>query len=174
MYTIQLLNGDIHRLERLREALITRIQNDGRFSVSYMTIGFSTVPRRERREAGLTREQAWQIPTLFLRNIRLTKPKPYCGNHPGPCEIPDRPKPNARLLEWDDWVAFHKLVNGLFNQRKVRANIWTLPHDVSGKMWIRKGLLARVKWDWTEESSPRFNGRNIRIWNQGTPDQFEP
>lgn len=76
----------------------------------------------------------------------------------------------ARWLEWDDWVKFHALVNATLNRVRCQADVWSTPQDVRGKMWIRRGKLTRVKWEWTET----FNsiGLPIRHWNQGTIDQF--
>jgi hypothetical protein len=173
MYTIQLLDADSARLANLRDALLARIAKDGRFRVGEVITSTSNLTRRERYEAKVP---GWQVPTLYLGKIALTKKKAYCGNHPGPCVInpfrgPEK-KPISSRMEWDDWVAFHALVNGLFNQRHVKANIWTLPRDVKGKMWIRKGLLARRQWDYEDDWS-RGTVVPIRIWNQGTTDQFE-
>lgn len=176
MYTIQLLNGDENRLTDLREALLKRIAKDGRFRVGVVGHSISNVGRREAREHNIPHDKRCNVPTLYLQRIRLVKKKPYCGNHPGECVVNPfvgpRKKPNATYLEWDDWVAFHNLVNGLLNQRHVRALIWTLPQDVKGKMWIRKGLQARRRWDYEDDYS-RNTVVPIRIWNQGTPDQFE-
>lgn len=109
---------------------------------------------------------------IFVKNVRLRKAKPYCGNHPGVCQIiPGRPtkKPNSTYLEWDDWIKFNNLVNSVLNKYKANADVCSLPHDVSGKMFIRKNNKPRLKWDWEEQY---INGRMIRVWNQGTPDQF--
>jgi hypothetical protein len=74
-------------------------------------------------------------------------------------------------LEWNDWVEFHSIVNGVLDEYHISANVWSNPQDVRGKMWIRKADLgARVRYDW-EENLDR-SGRVERIWNQGTPDQF--
>jgi hypothetical protein len=112
--------------------------------------------------------------TIRIKPVRLVKAKLYCGNHPGPCEI--NPfigpvaKKNATWLEWNDWVKFHGLVNRVLNRFRANADVWSTPTDVRGKMWIRKGTKARKRFDWTEDESQY--GRVVRIWNQGTPDQF--
>ncbi len=77
----------------------------------------------------------------------------------------------ATYLEWEDWVKFHAFVNRVLNRFHCNANVFTTPHDVKGKMWVRKGLKARKRYDWTDEFNSRFN-RTIRVWNQGTEDQF--
>ena len=111
---------------------------------------------------------------IRIKPVRLIKAKPYCGNHPGECVVnpftgPTK-KPKATWLEWDDWVKFHGLVNRVLNRFRANADVWSTPQDVRGKMWIRKGRMARLRYEWTET----FNsmGLPIRHWNQGTPDQF--
>lgn len=169
MYTIQLLSGDSSRLEVLRDALLARIAKDGRFRVGEVIVSNTNVGRREAKEAGLARDLRWMRPTLYLRRIRLVKAKPYCGQHYGECPA-DARRPNATYLEYEDWVEFHRLVNGLFNQRKVNANIWTLPLEVKGKYWVRKGLNARKLYE--AELSYDNYGRRIQQWNLGDATQF--
>jgi hypothetical protein len=174
MYTIQCLDAPGTFVERaLQQTLNDTMTQDGRFRVISQRWGHSTMTRKERKEAGT---EAWEYNTLYLQKIRLTSAKPYCGNHPGPCLIgPGGPrhKPNTVFLEWDDWVQFHNLINGVCDQLQLRANIWTRPRDAHGKFWIRKDLTARVKWDYTEEGrgKPPYVSI-IRVWNTGTPDQF--
>ena len=113
--------------------------------------------------------------SIRVKPVRLKVAKPYCGNHPGECQVspftgPTK-KPNAKWLEWNDWVQFHKLINAVLNRLRVDADVWSNPADVRGKMWIRKGRFPRVRWDWTETHTSY--GRPIRTWNQGTEDQFK-
>lgn len=113
-------------------------------------------------------------PTILVKPVRLLKAKPYCGNHPGECQInpflgPQKKK-SMTLLEWDDWVKFHDLVNRCLNRFKVNANVWSNPADIQGRMWIRKGLTARIHYDWYEK--PVAYGNPIRVWNPGSDDQF--
>lgn len=158
MYTIKFL-GDhrSHTSGKVFAYLQERMAKEGRF------------------KANLTPSFVWvkgiQYPTIEIKPVRLVKAKSYCGNHPGECPVSDKPKPKATYLEWDDWVKFHNLVNRCLNRFHADADVWSNPADVRGKMWIRKGKQARVKWDWHEKYSP---GRSspLRIWNQGTPDQF--
>ena len=113
---------------------------------------------------------------IIVKPVRLRKAKPYCGNHPGECFVSPifgpRKKPNATWLEWDDWVKFHALVNALLNRLHCHANVWSTPQDVQGKMWIRKDMNPRIRWDWAEEAYGTLSAP-IRIWNKGTPDQFK-
>jgi hypothetical protein len=159
MYTIQMhrtnIEGGQVQLDKVRNALTIRLARS-RFRAEIQT--------------GVVKDR----PCIFLKPVRLRSPKPYCGNHPGPCEvIPgiQRRKPKATWLEWDDWVAFHKLVNAVLNRLRVKADVWSTPADVRGKMWIRRDNKPRLKWDWTETYNSV--GRAVRVWNTGTDDQFE-
>ena len=172
MYTIQLLNGDVDRMRRLDDALMVRIEKDGRFRVGQHMVTISNLTGRENQEANRPYFARFGVPTLYMQAIRLVNPKPYCGQHPGPCQLNGRPKPKTRLLEWDDWVAFHNLVNAFLNQRHVKANVFTTPRETRGKFWIRKNLNPRIRYDYDEESRGGFLVP-LRVWNNGTPDQFK-
>jgi hypothetical protein len=142
---------------------------DGRFTAENVTFSetYQGLPARS------------PIPRIKIevRKIRLTAKKPYCGNHPGPCEVPlfggPRKKLNGRWLEWDDWVAFHGLLNDYLYTRGLKADVWSRPQDAKGKFWIRKDNRARTRFDYDEKMSSGFYPRTIRVWNLGTPDQFE-
>jgi hypothetical protein len=149
MYTIQILRGGHSKREQVLTALATRLENS-KFRATILSLGEAS---------------------LGLKPVRLRTKKPYCGNHPGECPLGGPPKKNATYLEWEDWVQFHKLVNAVLNRLRVSADVWSTPLDVRGKMWIRKGKAPRIRWDWTEELN-RY-GRAVRVWNQGTPDQFK-
>ena len=123
-----------------------------------------------------------RVECVELRRIRKAAPSDYCGQHPGPCLVPflgERPKQKNRLLEWDDWVRFHGIVNGVLDAMGAVADVWTRPQEAvpmpgtgsRARFWIRKGDKARVKYDWEDDYRPgRFNP--IRLWNMGSPDQF--
>ena len=156
MYTIQILKGGEAKRNRVLDYLRQRIAKDGRFTANM--------------ECAMDR----RLPSIHIKPVRLTKAKPYCGQHPGECVVnpftgPTR-KPRATWLEWDDWVAFHHLVNRALNRLRTHADVWSTPPDVRGKMWIRRGIKARLRYEWTEE--PGRYGLPIREWNQGTFDQF--
>lgn len=111
---------------------------------------------------------------IKIKPVRLVNKKPYCGNHPGECVVnpftgPTK-KPNATYLEWNDWVAFHKVVNTVLNKYKVNADVWSTPYDVRGKMHIRKGRVARKRYDYSEKINQY--GMPVREWNQGDESQF--
>ena len=165
MYTIQFLSGGTAKRDKVYSYLQTRLAKDGRFSCT-MELGEEKVTREDRRADG----NLYSAPCIRVRKVRLTQKKPYCGNHPGECPISSKPKPVSSMLEWDDWVAFNNLVNKALNRFRANANVWSLPHDVKGRMWIRKGTRARLCYSWKEQIDSY--GRMIRIWNQGTEDQF--
>lgn len=176
-YTIAFLLGDSEKRYKVLNALQERLVKDGRFKAEFQA-GEEKLSREDKRIAAEGKiyvqlplfGRACYVPCIRIAKVRLTQKKPYCGNHPGPCPVDSKPKPNSTHLEWDDWVKFHKLVNTVLNKFRVRANVWTLPYDVRGRMWIRRDNKPRIKWDYTEE---RVMGTNeVRIWNQGTPDQF--
>ena len=158
MYAIKLLPGKEAKRDKTLARLIERLQDP--------RIPF---------EAQLETIELKGCPSIKVSRVRLKRAKPYCGNHPGTCEVdpftgkePKRKK--ARFLEWDDWVRFHRIVNAALNRFRAHADVWSNPHDVRGKMWIRKGTKPRRRWDWTEQL---MHGRTVRIWNQGTADQFD-
>jgi hypothetical protein len=154
-YVIQLNKGNEVKLSNVFNDLNARIAKDGRFKCDIDT--FKDASSRN---------------CMRISRVRLAKAKPYCGNHPGECEIIPgivQVKKVMSYLEWDDWVAFHNLVNTSLNKYKCDADVWSNPQDVQGKMWIRKGIHMRKRYDWDE----KYNyGRTIREWNTGTPDQF--
>jgi len=164
-YTIKLNDcDDVFLACKVRTKILRAINKDGRFCVG----GFSELenlnagPREGSRKLGVA---------LKFRNIRLTERKPYCGNHPGPCVLGGKKKPNSFRMEWDDWVAFHKLVNDSLNRCWPDTDVWTLPQDVSGRFWIRKGKFPRICFDYDEQ--PTTSVFPLRVWNKGTADQFE-
>lgn len=175
MYTIQVLQGGYDKAQALGRALQARITKDGRFRVNRIEYGGSPTTREDRKQLG----KVYTLPAILLQGIYLTHKKPYCGSHPGECLVNPFTgraphKPNASYLEWDDWVAFHALVNGVLSQRHARANVWTVPRermDKGRRMWIRRGLQPRRRWEWDEH----FEGMvRTQVWNHGTEDQFEP
>lgn len=157
MYTIQFLDrNDFEKRNKVIDYIRARLIKEGVFN------------------ATLTPSHNGKYYTILVKPVRLVKAKPYCGNHPGECQInpflgPQKKK-SMTLLEWDDWVKFHNLVNRCLNRFKANANVWSNPPDVRGKMWIRKGLKARVRYDWDEK--PSAYGNPIRVWNTGSDDQF--
>jgi hypothetical protein len=158
MYTIVINEGGYKKRDQVLEYLQARLVKEGTF--------------RATLERGIDMKSRY---TIRVKPVRLIKAKPYCGNHPGECQInpfngPIKKK-NATLLEWNDWIKFHGLVNRVLNRFHVKADVWSTPQDVRGKMWIRKGTKARKRYDWTEEYNQY--GQVVRIWNQGTPDQFD-
>jgi hypothetical protein len=171
-----LLNPKEDAAYRLANALQSRIQKDGRFRVNHLEVGSIKTSREDRRTLG----KVWTMPAILMKSIRLTQAKENCGNHPDICEINPftgpRPLKRSSCLEWNDWLKFHSLVNGLLNQRHASANVWTNPMELLApdkkRMWIRRGKQARIKWEW--ETSYNSYGRRVQTWNSGTIDQFTP
>lgn len=152
-YTIKFLNRAENKAGIVHNYLLARMAKEGKFRAT-LTSGFDN--------------KGHQI--IVVKPVRLINNKPYCGNHPGECPVSSKPKPRMSFLEWEDWVQFHGLVNRVLNRFRVNADVWSTPMDVRGKMWIRKGRQARLRYDWTEASDS--SGFIARYWNQGTPDQF--
>lgn len=115
---------------------------------------------------------------LTIRKVRLTEAKEYCGQHPGPCQINpfgfERKRMRTKYLEGQDWIDFHNIVNDVLDKLKVKADVWTLPLDVRGKMWVRRADLGRRhRWDYTDDGTRQQFGQQHNVWNKGTPDQFQ-
>jgi hypothetical protein len=165
-YTIKVHDSEL-ACERARVALYRRIESDGRFTADLVSIGglYRGARKGSRKEGH----------AFVLRTVRLTEAKPYCGQHPGECLVnpligPTK-KMKAKYLEWDDWVQLHALVNDVLDELDIDADVWSEPNDVKGKMWIRKGMRRRVRYDYEDDYS---GGRMLplRVWNTGTDDQF--
>lgn len=171
-YTIKINSLDESICQDIKTSLEQAIKNDGRFTAQISFGGYQALGSREgSRKRGYT---------LILKRIRLTQKKPYCGQHPGECLVNPLVGPtkkiNATYLEWDDWVAFHSVVNDVLDAGNIDADVWSLPLEIKGRMWIRKGLKRRISYDYTDDydnSWSRSTGLPQRIWNEGTADQFE-
>lgn len=158
-YTIQ-INSE-HTAQAVLAAISAAVKRDGCFVVNSQTTKSEYKARKKR---------TFQM--IYMERIRLTEPKEYCGNHPGPCIVNpffNPPKRKYRFLEWDDWVAFHDLVNDVLDTMGVDADVWTRPQDAAGKFYMRRGKQRRLRYEYDEEYR---GGRTLRIWNLGTPDQF--
>jgi hypothetical protein len=163
-----LLNPKEDAAYRLAHALQARIQKDGRFRVNHLEVGSVKTSREDRRTLG----KVWTMPAILMKGIRLTKKSSYCGAHAFPCPV-GAPKKNATFLDWQNWIEFHQVVNSLLNQRHCSANIYTNPPetlDQGNRMWIRRGMQARVRWD--VEGHMNNYGRMEEVWDHGTPSQF--
>ncbi len=111
---------------------------------------------------------------IEISRVRLKIAKPYCGQHAGPCQLSNKPKPNSTFLEWEDWVRFNNLMNDICDELKLEATIWSVPRerlDVGKRMFVRRDRRRRVAYD-TVPVTGRF-GRTDYIWNHGTSDQFK-
>jgi hypothetical protein len=165
-YTVKIHNQNVS-VGHVNLVLAERINNDGRFTCSFEGAGqlFYKGSKEGSRKPGCG---------FVIRNVRLSNKKPYCGNHPGECLIHPifgtTKKKNMKLLEWDDWVAFHGIVNDVLDELGLDADVWTKPMDVKGYMWIRKGLNRRLRYDYDEKNVGSW--APLREWNRGTADQF--
>jgi hypothetical protein len=161
MYTIKLLRGGLDKRDQVIKALTERLEKS-RFTA---TLTPST-----------TRDRAGEYPAILVKPVRLRQAKPYCGQHAGECQINPftgpRRKPNAKYLEFEDWVAFHGVVNAVLNRLRVHADVWSDPLETRGRMWIRKDTKARVRYDYDTDYD--MYGRAVHTWNLGTDDQFAP
>lgn len=182
-YTIAFLKSGEVKLPKVLNDLQERLNKDGRFSAALLP-GMEKLTKSDFKVAApnsVMTDSYGYVQCIRISKVRLRQKKPYCGNHPGTCPLDGKKKPNSTLMEWDDWVAFHALVNRTLNKFRVHANVWSLPYDVKGRMWIRQDTKSRIRWDYTEEQHPNpmsIHGFGttpvVRIWNQGTPDQFQP
>jgi hypothetical protein len=160
-YTIKFQTGKTELCNKVVSYLRERMAKEGKFT------------------ALLTPSAIWSrggvsCPIIVVKPVRLLKKKAYCGAHPGPCLVnpftgPTK-KMNATFLEWNDWIAFHGLVNRVLNKFHADADVWSTPLDVRGKMFVRRGKLARKRYDWTETYNSY--GRAVQVWNQGDASQF--
>jgi hypothetical protein len=165
MYTIQVF--DSNRSGEVFHALQQAITLDGRFKTRRMWVEVLKTTREDRKTLG----KVYTLPAILIQGIRLTYKKPYCGQHAAQeCPVGTR-KPNMSLCEWNDWINFHNLINATLDHLQVAANVWTLPLEVKGKFWIRKGMKARVRFD--ADISYNSMGRRVEHWNLGDDTQFE-
>jgi len=162
MYTIKILRGGLEKRDQVIKALTERLERS-RFTARLEP---ATIYARGSVEG---------FPAIFVKPVRLRQAKPYCGQHAGECQInpftkePPR-KPNAKYLEFADWVEFHGVVNAVLNRLRVHADVWSTPTETRGKMWIRKDTRARVRYD--SDTEYDVYGRAVHTWNLGTDDQF--
>lgn len=162
-YLIRLASSPAVSPLTVRDALTAALARDGRF-----------------RSTGIeTYQTPWNravVDAVDLGKLRLTSPKPYCGQHPGECLV-GGPRKRSTHLEWEDWIALNGLVNDVLDSLEVSADVTTKPAEAIDKMpgmkglfWLRRGLERRHRYEW--RTAPGQFGRSIRWWNPGTPDQF--
>lgn len=110
-------------------------------------------------------------PGLKVMNVRLRKKKDYCGQHPGPCLAlgPQRHR-KGTWLEGADWVGFNNLINDLFDRLGYSVNVFSFNREGhSGKYYIRRGLLRRVRYD----MQTHYNyGRQFSLWREAVDTDF--
>jgi len=159
-YTIKVHNM---KASKVRAAFASALKKDRRFTAELS----QPFPEGRGARDGSRKEGE----SFTVTRVRLTVGKPYCGQHPGPCiptQVPIKKK-KLKYLEWNDWVEFNNLVNAVLDELHCDADVWSFPFETSGRMWIRKGTSARIAYDY-DEGMGRWGP--VRVWNQGTPDQF--
>lgn len=62
---------------------------------------------------------------LRIVQARLKQPKDYCGNHAGPCKLPNKVDKKMTYLEGKDWASFNNLVNDVLDTAGVHAYVFT-------------------------------------------------
>lgn len=165
-YTVK-VHGNEEDCFKVSKALRERIEKDGRFRARVVNAGYMTPgSHKGSRKSGVG---------FTLRNIRLTEAKPYCGQHAPPCVvnpyIGPQKKPRATYLEWEDWIEFNNLVNKVLDELHCDADVWSNPMEVQGRMWIRKGLRARIKYDY-ENVWRDDHWAPLQTWDLGSESQF--
>lgn len=157
-------------VERFMERFTVKVKKNKKFR-----IGRILGPETEVLLGRAARRRGVPRLLLTLQSILLIKSKPYCGQHPGECPI-DAPRPKSTHLEWDDWIAFNKIVNDILDTMKVEAEVWSNPRELSyrgqGKrFWIRKDGHRRVKYDWRDDWDQKRK-RMVRRWDMRSNSQF--
>lgn len=121
-------------------------------------------------------------PRICIKNIRLRKIKPYCGNHPSVCEFPDRKLKKAKFLEGLDWIAFNDFLNAF-------CDVLSLDVDIKSAVCrIRYGKERRVEYseiykngrvpEWQMEGEHEETPFTLDKWimsdyPSGTPGEYE-
>lgn len=146
-------------------AIEAAVKQDGRFTCSTSVEQYTRYRKSHQR--------------VRIDMVRLTESKPYCGQHPGECFISPifgaPKKPKCKFLEWEDWVAFHALVNDVLDAHHVDADATTSPRepmDKGSRFYVRRGTQRRQQYDWKESWPMGRMAAPLRVWNHGTPDQF--
>lgn len=160
----------------IRDELCRHIRLDGRFRLPDVNPRGIDSVEQVYHGRGKARKPHWRI---VIKGVRLTSAKPYCGQHPGECLInpftgraPE--KRNGSWLEWDDWIQFNNLVNDFLDKLPHPSEAWSCPPeqmDKGRKFFFRRNDKPRTQYDWDEKMN-RY-GQVLRIWNHGTPDQFQ-
>ena len=114
---------------------------------------------------------------ILLDKVRLKLPKPYCGNHCGPCIVGNNKHRKLNYLEGLDWVSFNDMINGLLDESNLSANVF------SRICIVRKGFLRRTSYFgidggefFKDDNNAYEDGRVKKIntkYQSGTPGIFD-
>lgn len=101
---------------------------------------------------------------IRIENVRLRVAKPYCGAHPGPCQVNGRRHMKSRYLEGADWIGWNDMCNDVMDKLRVSAEFWSYNRESpgGGKYPMRIGTKRRIRYD--EECSFSF-GRMFVHWS---------
>lgn len=138
-------------------------------------VGEVSLASKKRKPAWCPKDHEFFV--IELRGIRLMASRPYCGNHPGPCDAAnpharfnkDGSKPKSKALEAADWIKVHAAVNDWLDTMSGPSLAYTEGADCDGnKMYVRRVGQRRVRWDYVEIRRPR-GGLPLRMWLSGKP-----
>lgn len=112
--------------------------------------------------------------------VRLRRGKSYCGQHPGPCLVDNRPHKKYKYLEGLDWVGFNHLVNDVLDDMDADANVFSANREAQpgvGRYFIRDRRRRRIDYPYetTMVSRGDYGGAwQVVGWSQGSfKDDFE-
>lgn len=90
---------------------------------------------------------------LELLSVRLTKKRPYCGNHAGPCPAGGPKKRDYTFLEALDWIRFNNALNKALDASSFgdKVDIHSKADVEHGSpVHIRRAGVGRRKWQYLE------------------------
>lgn len=153
--------------QALRQVMfITKIEGAECFAVANAL--WEAIQRHSRFTATVSSRNHYRYnECIEIRNVRLIKAKPYCGNHPNACVVTFREKRHnkSKFLEGADWVEFNDFVNDQLDALNASADVFSSPQEVRGLLWIRRGTKRRLRY----ESKPIFGGFGVlgHVWLNG-------
>jgi hypothetical protein len=150
-----------------------RLSLVGKLNLKGFSVGEVSLASNKRKPSWCPKDHEFFV--IELRGIRLMASRPYCGNHPGPCDAAnpharfnkDGSKPKSKALEAADWIKVHTAVNDWLDTMSGPSLAYTEGADCDGnKMYVRRVGQRRVRWDYVEI---HHSIRPIRLWLSGKP-----
>lgn len=149
--------------------------------LSLLTAAGFTIGESSTEERGKARRPAWAagfdcLTVIELRNIRLPAARPWCGNHPGPCDAnnpharrnKDGSKPKSKILEAGDWIMVNNVVNDWLDSIPDSVSeVFTTSGATDKYLFVRREGKRRQRWDYIEVH--RNIGVPLRLWLSGKP-----